>query len=697
MLCLALAIAVAARHRIHRTHRAFFLLTASLAGWNGAYFAYLWTTRPTALRFLLLISFSIPPAVIHFLRRFFYEEMPALRDVRRVSIWSSLVLGLATLSLPLNDPVPIFGTPTKNVLIGLSTIYLIATFAYSTYLLQQRRAQVHQAVEETRLRYLRNGGFVVLACLVVDAAFSAPWGFGFQQPRVAAIALTAYAYFIYLSILDYRLLEMQEILGRATVISVAGSLLALFYVALAAFAGRSFGVVFLYAFMASLVVLLLYEPVRRYLISRLERFFFHKTYQIKEIAEILSEEMLKTRRPEELIGLMLREFSRLERVTDVCAYLWNPRLGKYAFAGARGTAVARLPSVVAPEPLIHALERSRRWMLRADLEDQLDGEGLTEARRSETRGLLDQMAELRAELVVPLLTSDRCIGLFGFQDERAIEAYADNECNAFAQVAATAAVLLENFRAVEELGDRERLASLGEMAAGLAHEIRNPLGSIKGAVQYLQDELDPAPKSKEFFDIIVAETDRLSKVVADFLDYSRNPVLRKRSVDLGELANQTIRQLELEPTGPAVTIRAELGAALPPALADPDRIKQVLLNLLQNAVAMMPGGGEIVVSTGTDEDGSVPYAWIAVRDTGPGMDEATMERIFTPFFTTRESGVGLGLAISHRIVESHGGRIEVRSAPGEGSTFTVKLPVARPQGPGDAQAAPPARRASGVR
>src|SRR3970040_1183394 len=105
MLCLALAIAVAARHRIHRTHRAFFLLTASLAGWNGAYFAYLWTTRPTALRFLLLISFSIPPAVILFLRRFFYEEMPALRDVRRVSIWSSLVLGLATLSLSLNDPV----------------------------------------------------------------------------------------------------------------------------------------------------------------------------------------------------------------------------------------------------------------------------------------------------------------------------------------------------------------------------------------------------------------------------------------------------------------------------------------------------------------------------------------------------------------------------------------------------------------
>src|SRR3970282_453261 len=106
------------------------------------------------------------------------------------------------------------------------------------------------------------------------------------------------------------------------------------------------------------------EPVRRYLISRLERFFFHKTYQIKEIAEILSEEMLKTRRPEEVIALILCEYSGLQRLTNVCAYLWNPRLGKSAFAGARGTAVARLPSVVAPEPLIHALERSRRGMLR---------------------------------------------------------------------------------------------------------------------------------------------------------------------------------------------------------------------------------------------------------------------------------------------------------------------------------------------
>ncbi|MEW6777561.1 MAG: ATP-binding protein [Bdellovibrionota bacterium] len=691
VLSLALAVAVATRHRVHLTHRAFFLLVLAIGGWNGASFAYFLTWRPIPLRILLVISFCIPPAAIHFLRRFFYAELPALRELRRFVIWTSILLGLIALLVP-NRPLPILGTPVVNFLLAVSSFYLVVTFVYCSYLLHLRQEREERTVEKTRLRYLRNGALGVLAALVTDMVASAPWGMGFQETRIAAIALTGYAYFVYLSILDYRLLELQEILGKTAIVGAAGGLLALFYVLLARLAGDSFGVVYLYALIASLVFLLLYDPVRRYLARNLERLFFEQTFRVKELAEVIGHQMLKTRRPEELVSLLIREFSRLERVTSVSAYLWNPWVEKYVLTGAAGTNAGRLSHTIPAEPLIQTLDRTRAPLLREELESRQQGD-LSPASREEVRALLEQMEALHAELVLPLVGPDRCLGFIAIEDERAIETYTDSEIASFESVVSTASVLLENFRAVEELADRERLASLGEMAAGLAHEIRNPLGSIKGAVQYLEDEPGLSEKSREFFGIIVEETNRLSQVVSDFLDYSRKPVLKIRPLDLGALAEKTLRQLELGAGDPRLKIVTLLAADLPPAQADPDRIKQVVINLLQNAVAVLPEGGDIRVSTGQDGDS----VWIEVADSGPGMDKDTMEKIFTPFFTTREDGVGLGLAISHRIVESHGGSIEVRSSRGAGTAFRVKLPIAAPGTKEEAAPAEPVRRAGGVR
>lgn len=670
-LCVALAVATAVRRQQHPTHRAFLLFTVSLAAWNAGYFVYLLTWRPFVLRYLLLASFWTAPAAIHLLRRFFYEEAPALAETRKASLVTSVVLSALALIVP-NKPVPILGAGALNVLIFLSQLYLSATILYCAYMLHRQCDLETRAVQKIRIRYLRNGIIFVVAALVVEALWI-KLGINFEKPRLTAIALTGYLYFVYLSILDYRLLELQEILGRTTLLAVAGGILSALHIVLVKLSGDSLAAAILYIFIATLALLVLYRPVRGYLERKIESMFFGNTYEIKEIAQILGQRMLKTRRPEELIELMLKEFARLMRVTDVCAYIWNHRVGKYVFAGARGTQIGDLPDTLIADPLISALSERGAPLIRDDLESLAERD-IGAEKRSEVYQILAAMDALHVELLVPLLGAEGCIGFFGFQDERALEGYTQSEVRSFVGVANTASILLENFRANEELGERERLASMGEMAAGLAHEIRNPLGSIKGAVQYLEDEVEVSETAREFFDVIIEETDRLSSVVEEFLDYSRKPVLRTRPLDLSDLAARILRQIELDSSEADVQIHAELADDLPAAMADPNRVKQVLINLVQNAASLMAGGGNVWVRTGTDETRS--HVWFSVKDDGPGMDEETRNHIFTPFFTTREGGSGLGLSICHRIIEGHGGSMEVRSAPGEGSEFRVRLPLA---------------------
>ena len=221
------------------------------------------------------------------------------------------------------------------------------------------------------------------------------------------------------------------------------------------------------------------------------------------------------------------------------------------------------------------------------------------------------------------------------------------------------------------------------MRQGLAHEIRNPLGAIKGAAQILKGEADPAT-AEEFRGIIVDEVNRLNGVVSQFLDYARPYRGDPEPMDLNEAvrkAAQIISQqaTALEETGVLVEISTDLEENLPPVRADTNQLHQVFLNLGLNAVEAMPQGGKLVVRTGlrrvTRKGVPVYSVEVRFRDSGGGIQPQDLSKLFIPFHTTKQKGTGLGLPISQRIIENHGGQIEVRSQPGKGSTFTVVLPV----------------------
>jgi PAS domain S-box-containing protein len=232
----------------------------------------------------------------------------------------------------------------------------------------------------------------------------------------------------------------------------------------------------------------------------------------------------------------------------------------------------------------------------------------------------------------------------------------------------------ERRRLENELEDARRLASLGAFAAAIAHEIRNPLTSIQMNVQILKNKVALPPADMEYFDITLEELKRLNAEVAEILDFAKPVQLQVVPTDLREVADDAARGMEPILAGRRLTVERRHPESLPPALADAQRIRQVLVNLLDNAGNASPEGAEIVVQTRTEPDGR---AVLEVVDKGRGIREEDLPKIFEPFFTTRADGTGLGLAIAQKIVKAHGGEIRVESKVGAGATFAIVLPTAR--------------------
>lgn len=228
----------------------------------------------------------------------------------------------------------------------------------------------------------------------------------------------------------------------------------------------------------------------------------------------------------------------------------------------------------------------------------------------------------------------------------------------------------------EEMQKKERLATIGEMAAGMAHEIRNPLASLSGSLQVLKNELPLVGENLQLMEIALKDTERLSQFVSDFLRFARPLPPRREWIDLQKLLYETVQliQNDLEATR---RVKVSLAKSPEPILSfiDPNQLKQVFWNLGNNAFQAMPAGGTLSLSTRRiGSRGKETVAEILIEDSGEGISSEDLPHIFEPFFTTKSAGSGLGLAIVQRIIEEHFGRITVESQPGK-TRFCITLPI----------------------
>jgi two-component system sensor histidine kinase HydH len=303
------------------------------------------------------------------------------------------------------------------------------------------------------------------------------------------------------------------------------------------------------------------------------------------------------------------------------------------------------------------------------------------------------------EVLRPVLLEERVRGLLRLGLSRAPLAAAWREDRTFillltggillAGVLGVAAIFVNQSRhlreaqGLREVAERsERLASLGDLAAGVAHEVRNPLNAIGVGLQRLRREFGPVAGAEEyqgFLALMEGEVKRLDRIVTDFLGLARPLALAPVRCDLGPLLREVAALTGEEATRRQVEVEVGAASGLPTILADADRLRQAVLNLIRNAYEAMPRGGRLTVAARPAVlSGGRPGAEVSVSDTGEGIPPERIPRIFDPYFTTRPGGTGLGLAIAHRIVEAHGGRIAVESAVGRGSTFRILLPEQPP-------------------
>jgi signal transduction histidine kinase len=312
--------------------------------------------------------------------------------------------------------------------------------------------------------------------------------------------------------------------------------------------------------------------------------------------------------------------------------------------------------------------------------------------------------DVKSFAVVPLLSRDKVLGGISADNLITQALITEKKLQSLMIFANQAALALENALMYEELKafsgqleDRvrrasarleetqrqlfqsEKLAALGKLSAGIAHEIRNPLTSIKILIHSLVDEQATETSREKDLAVIEGEIERVNKIIRQFLDFARPrpPSLEPREVRA--ILEETLALLVYEMEAQKISLERSYAPDIPPVPMDREQMKQVFLNLLLNAIQAMERGGNLRVAIrwkpAPSGDGGRSVAEIAVQDTGPGMAEDIRSRIFEPFFSTKEEGIGLGLPIAQRIVEEHGGQIRVESRVGEGTVFTIILPL----------------------
>lgn len=223
----------------------------------------------------------------------------------------------------------------------------------------------------------------------------------------------------------------------------------------------------------------------------------------------------------------------------------------------------------------------------------------------------------------------------------------------------------------EQIRRSDRLSALGELSAAMAHEIRNPLSSIKGGIEIIEDDFDRHSKKYEFIQIIKKEISRLDKKIAEFLHYARPVPPQKRRENINEIITSVVSLVEKRAEQQGIEIVPVLDSTIPETMMDGEQIKQALLNIILNGIQAITSSGTVTIRSGLDKD----RIHISVRDTGRGIQEEAREKIFDPFYTTKEEGTGLGLSITYQILQAHNGDIVASQPEDGGGEFIVYLPL----------------------
>lgn len=692
LLSLSLSLSTLIRNPRDRLHLDFAFFAAVISSVFLCLF-FLILSREEAWRYGLLASaLLVAPASSQVLRR----VMGRAREGRATLV---VLYGLAIVQLVV---IAILGSGARAVLVG-NAVVVFGGLSVLTVSLRRVLRTLERPLERQRLTNLLVVGVIAVALMAAEMLFL-DWNraallpaLNFPLPPFGSIAVAAYVWLLSQVTLHNRLLDWHEVGARAAVVGFMSVALGLVDFILTALAGDQVGLFpqMVNMVMGASLLLVLYDPLRNFAEAQFNRLFSRARWPWQQTLRALRRKLPGLIEVEPVLAAMLDPTVLGDRLDLHSIYLFDEDRGGFRLRRWRGEPEHSLLSAVPQRPFVDGFLQGRPWYLYDDLvQEQARGRAPEWLEAAVTT-----MPSMLCELCLPLQIGATVVGIWNVRARPGSLPLLEEELKLLRQVADQAAVQFDNSNAFERLKELDRLATLGEMSAGLAHEIRNPLGAIKGAVQVLAKKGGAEP---EWLGIIVEEVDRLNGVVGQFLDYARPMTVHPARVRPAALVQGVVAIVEAEGFPPGVGLRVDSGDNVPDVPMDVEQLKQVLLNLIRNAKEAMEGqSGTIVVTTRLVEPGiavqealigalpqgaaevrlrkghpvRAPWVEVSVTDTGCGLRPTQADKLFIPFFTTKSRGTGLGLAICERIVRRHHGEIGVESAEGHGTRFVVRLPV----------------------
>jgi two-component system, NtrC family, sensor histidine kinase HydH len=584
--------------------------------------------------------------------------------------------------------------------------------AANVFVLWWARRGADAPVERSRLTWLALFGAASVLLMAVEL-IAQSWnldaadlyGLSIPFPPVGTLATAAYIYFLGQIIILYRLLDLHEMVARMANFVVMSVLLAAVYAALVLWPGGDTQLpdMVVNTLMATAAMLILYVPLKEVIDRWTARLFFQERYHMQRAVSRLLRRLPGIFEVEALVDELLTSLTATSRVEAASVYLWSDEDRAYRSVAHLGEDALPELQLVPARPFAEGLLRLRAPLRLAIFRRKTQHAQLlppartdADAREREWQAAaLHTMEGMGADITLPFLSGRSVLGWLNLRGERGNVGLARFEIGLLSDVVERVAAGIDASRQFERMKDRDRLATLGEMSAGLAHEIRNPLGAIKGAAQFI-DETGVADDQQEFVHIIVEEVDRLNAVVTQFLDYARPMKLHSQETSMGPVLRSLVQALRAEGLPPGVSLELDVADDIPPVPVDPEKIRGVLLNLVRNAIEATTDGGEVRIEAryaralrrvrplGSTRHqrrvGELVNALegaleLAISDDGVGIAPEGLTRLFIPFYTTKDRGNGLGLPVCERIVREHGGELDVQSTEGRGTRFVLRLPM----------------------
>jgi len=480
------------------------------------------------------------------------------------------------------------------------------------------------------------------------------------------------------AIVKYRLMDISIVIKKSTVYGYLSFLVLIPAMVVIIFAQKFFFSKIDYSFtflvfVMFFLVAILFLKIKPRLEESVEKKLFKRKYEYKKTLSKLSKIVISFLDETELLKKTSSIFIQDLEIENISFFLISKGKRVYTLRAFRNI-IPKIRKFPQNDIFFKWLKEDGKIIVKEELERFRDD--------SKNKLIVERLNSMESEVCIPLITRDELIGIINLGKKRSGDMYSHEDLELLANFANQAAIALQNARLYEDMKKTQllmhrtdRLAALGSLTAGLAHEIRNPLVAVNTFLQLLPERFEDKEFREEFLKLTTSEVERITNLVTNLLNFAKPSEPKLSKTDVNEVIEKVIDFIRVTAKKKGVIINTKL-EKIPQAMLDEEQIKQVFLNIFLNAIEAISNEGRILVTSRSMQKNGLEYVQVEIEDTGEGIPKRILDHIFDPFFTTKEKGSGLGLSISHQIVQEHNGFIEVESKLGEGTTFFVNLPCA---------------------